>query len=93
MCLGIQYRPTLNISEKHGNYNITITVKWAPVLQVKNVIYSTTISPSVKIMHTGNTSRQFTIPYDMEYNFSVVATTPCRPNATASITLHYGEAK
>ena len=44
----------------------------------------------VPIVSPGSTSRQLTILYNTEYNLSVVAATPCRPNATANISLNYG---
>ena len=49
--------------------------------------------PLVPIMATGSASRQLTISYNTEYNFSVEATvsTPCRVSATAFIRLHYGK--
>ena len=82
----------MSISEKYGNDNVLVTVEWD---QVPNVAYSTDseTSPLVHIMHTGRTSYQVTVPYNTKYNFSVVAATPCRPNATAFIILKYGEAE
>ena len=91
----IQYKPTFSISEEHyGADNVTVIVKWTQAEQVQQVyvLYSSTVVPSdVSVITTGITSRQLTIPYNMEYNLSIVATTPCRPNATAVIKLNYGE--
>ena len=70
--------------------NITVTVEWT---QKVDVTYTVKVSPSVPIMKVNFTSMryQLTIPYNNTYNVSVVAATPCRPNATAFITLDYGE--
>ena len=68
-------------------------MKWtqAELAQQVHASYLSTVVPSdVSIITTGSTSRQLTIPYNMEYNLSIVATTPCRPNATAVIKLDYG---
>lgn len=86
----------MSISEVHyGADNVTVTVNWSqtePAQQV-HVLYSSTVVPSdVSVITTGSTSRQLTIPYNTEYNLSVEAIVPCRPNATASIKLNYGEA-
>ena len=86
--LDLQYTPTLNISEEHYEAdNITITVQW---VQQVNVTYAIRVFPLVPIVLTASASHQLTISYNTEYNFSVEAVTPCRPNATASIGLKYG---
>ena len=93
--IGIQLIPELNILEpQYDADNVTVTVEWAQ--QEPGVVYSVKVSPFVS---TGNfteitcTRYQLTIPYNKMYNFSVMATTPCRPNTTAFkfITLNYGE--
>ena len=94
MLIGInQLIPELNISEQHYDAdNVTVTVEWAQ--QEPGTLYSIKVSPFVPIMRYTETTRyQLTIPYNEAYNFSVVATSPCRPNVTAFeyITLHYGE--
>ena len=94
MLIGInQLIPELNISEQHYDAdNVTVTVEWAQ--QEPGTLYSIKVSPFVPITHYTETTRyQLTIPYNEAYNFSVVATSPCRPNVTAFeyITLHYGE--
>ncbi|MCG8621710.1 MAG: CCP domain-containing protein [Proteobacteria bacterium] len=60
---------------------------------VIGIRYSVNITPWVPLMFIGSTmsSYRLIIPYNTEYNFSVVATTPCRTNTTAFITLYYGE--
>ena len=86
--LDLQYTPTLNISEKHYEAdNITVTVQW---VQQDSVTYAIHVFPLVPIVVTASASHQLTIPYNTEYNLSVEAVTPCRPNATASIGLKYG---
>ena len=66
-------------------------MEWIPVQQAE-VMYFTRISPLVPvIMLAESTSRQLTISYNTEYNLSVEVVIPCRPNATAFITLYYGE--
>ena len=85
--LDIHYKPTLSISsEEYEADSVTVTEEWASVQQA-----DVRISPLVPIKFTGLTSLQLTILYNTEYNFSVVAVAPCRPNATAFITLNYGE--
>jgi hypothetical protein len=86
----IQYAPTLSSSEEYGADSVTVTVEWIQT-QLPHVIYYTNVSPLVHMMLSGTTSRQLTIPYNVKYNFSVEASTPCRPNATAFIILNYGE--
>ena len=81
----------LNISNPHyGAENVTVTVEWT---QLTGVTYTVKVSPSVPTVNPIETTRyQLTIPYNKTYNFSVVAATPCRPNATNFIILNYGEA-
>ena len=87
--IDIQYAPTLSITEKHyGTNNAIITVEWA---QLEGVMYIVNVSPLAPIISTGSTSLQLTISYNTKYNLSVVASTLCRPNATAFIILNYGE--
>ena len=86
-----QYNLTLLVtSEEYGPKNVTVTVEWAHQV---GAMYTVRVSPPVPIMFTGSTSRQLTISYNNEYNFSidVITTPPCRANATAFIRLHYGE--
>ena len=86
----IQYTPMLNISNQtYEPENVTVTVEWT---QLTGVTYTVIVSPSVPTVNLiGTTRYQLTIPYNRTYNFSVVAATPCRPNATNFITLNYGE--
>ena len=83
----------MNISkQQYDADNITVTVEWAQ--QEQGALYSAEVSPFVPITNYTETTRyQLTIPYNEAYNFSVVATSPCRPNVTAFeyIILHYGE--
>ena len=89
--IGIQYTPTSSISKvNYGADSVTVTVEWIQA-ELPHIMYYTAVSPSVPVVLIGNTSRQLTILYNIKYNFSVEATTPCRPNATAFITLNYGE--
>ena len=98
LCLiGIQLISELNILKPHYDAdNVTVTVEWAQQEPGIVLNYSVEVTPD---MLTGNftasTRYQLTIPYNEAYNFSVMATTLCRPNVTASafeyITLHYGE--
>jgi hypothetical protein len=81
----------LRITEEHygaDDVTITVTVEWT---QVKDVTYTANVSPMVPLMPIGSTSRRLTILYDIKYNFSVTAATPCRPNASNFIILNYGE--
>ena len=90
--MGIQvYAPALSISEDYyGTDNVTVTVEWTQQAAI-GIRYSANVTPWVPLMPDGSTSYRLTIPYNTEYNFSVVATTPCRLNTTAFITLYYGE--
>ena len=88
--IDFQYTPTLRISAEHYETDtVTVTVEWT---QYESVTYTVTISPLTSTIATGSTSRQVTILYNTEYNFSVEAAPVCRPNPTAFILLHYGEA-
>ena len=81
----------MSTSEQYEADNITVTVGWA---QHAGVTYTVKVSPLVPIINftdLESTRYQLTIPYNETYNFSVVAATPCRPNATSFITLNYGE--
>ena len=88
--IDIQYTPVLSVSEEYEANSVTVTVDWAQAQQL-HITYSVKVSPLVPIMFTGSTSCRLTIQYNTEYNFGIEATTPCRPNATAFIILHYGE--
>ena len=63
-------------------------MKWAEQV---GVTYSIKVSPLVPIIMTESVNYQLTISYNTEYNLSVVAIAPCRPNATVFVTLRYGE--
>ena len=83
-----RYTPILQvISEEHLLDNVTVTVEWT---QQIGALYNVRVMPLVPIVLIGNVSRQLTLSYNMEYNFSVVAVTPCG-NATSFITLNYGK--
>ena len=88
--LDSQYTPTLRISDEpqYGADDVIVTVEWD---QLEGVTYMTRISPLTSIISTSTTGRQLTILYNTNYNFSVEAAPPCRPNPTAFIVLHYGE--
>lgn len=83
----------LNILEPHYDAaNVTVTVEWDQM--VPGIVYSVEVSPLVPIGHFTETTRyQLTIPYNETFNFSVMASTPCRPNDTTFkfITLNYGK--
>ena len=84
-----QYSPVLRISDEHYEADgVIVTVEW---IQQDGIAYSARVSPSALITSNGSTSHQLTIPYNIEYNFSVEAVAPCRPNTTAFIRLNYGE--
>ena len=67
---------------------MTVTIEWT---QLNDVTYTAKVSPMVPLMSVGETSCRLTILYNTVYNFSVVAATPCRPNATSSTIIDYGE--
>ena len=82
------YAPILNIvSKEYGAANVTVTVDWT---QLGDAAYNVKIFPSVPIIERTN-SCQLTIPYNTEYNLTVEASAPCKPNNTAFINLRYGE--
>ena len=85
-----QYTPTLRVTSEYKADNITVIVEWT---QQVAATYTVSVIPLALINFTGSTSRQLTISYNTEYNFSVEATVtaPCRVTATAFIILHYGE--
>ena len=93
--IGIQYTPVLSISEEHEANAVTVTVdcSWTPAQILHNVVitYFVNISPTVPIILTGSTSCLLKIPYNIEYNLSITAATPCRSNATTFRILKYGE--
>ena len=74
----------------YGADRVTVSVEWIQA-ELLHVVYHTAVSPSVPVVFTGSTSRRLTILYNIKYNFGIEATAPCRPNATAFITLNYGE--
>jgi hypothetical protein len=90
MIIGTQYTPILSISEEYKADSINITVTWTQAQQLQ-VTYFAEVAPLVPITFIGSTSCQLIIQYNVKYNFSVVAATPCRPNATTSRILKYGE--
>ena len=80
--LGIQYTPVLSISEEYEANAVTVTVDWTPAQILHNIVitYFVNISPTVPIILTGSTSCQLKIPYNIDYNLSIIAATPCRNN-------------
>ena len=84
------YTPILRVSiERYEADDVIVTVEWTPH---EGVTYTTSVSPLTSIIITGSSSRQLTILYNTDYNLSVEAAPPCRPNSTAVIALKYGEA-
>ena len=84
------YTPILRVSdERYETDDVIVTVEWTPQ---EGIMYTTRVSPLTSITITGSSSRQLTILYNTDYNLSVEAAPPCRPNPTAVITLNYGEA-
>ena len=82
------YTPTLRItSEDYSASNVTVTIEWDQLTVYST--YTVTVLPLVSIVFTGRTSRQLTIPYNMEYNLTVEAAAPCRIR-TANVGLQYG---
>ncbi len=83
----------LNVLEPYYDAsNVTVTVEWAQL--EPGVVYSVEVLPSVPTGYFTDTTRyRLTIPYKEMYNFSIMASTPCRPNSAAfkSITLNYGK--
>ena len=79
--------------EYYAVENVTVTVEWAEEV---GALYSARISPMDQVLiineSTLSLSVQLVLEYNTEYNLSVAAISPCGANATASITLHYGEA-
>ena len=83
------YTPRLRIiEEQYGIDSVTVTIEWT---QLNDVTYTAKVSPMVPLMSVRETSRRLTVSYNTVYNFSVVAATPCIPNATSSTIIHYGE--
>ena len=68
--------------------NITVTVEWG---QQVGITYCARVTPLAPLIFIGTTNHQLVLEYNMEYNFTVVATAPCRPNVTTISTLTYGE--
>ena len=88
MCQLDRYAPILQvISEERLLDNVTVTVEWT---QQIGALYNVRVMPLVPIVFIGNVSSQLTLSYNIEYNLSVVAVTPCG-NATSFIRLNYGK--
>ena len=68
--------------------NVTVTVEWG---QQVGITYCARVTPLAPLIFIGTTNRQLVLEYNMEYNFTVVAFAPCRPNVTIISTLTYGE--
>ena len=87
-----QYTPSLHISEEYDVDNVTVTVEWTQQVQAGDPIsYNVSVSPPVPIYYNGNTSLNLVLEYNSKYDLSVEANIQCESNATASITLNYGE--
>ena len=83
------YTPRLRtIEEQYGIDSVTVTVEWT---QNVGITYTAKVLPMVPLISVGETNRRLIILYNTVYNFSVVAATPCRPNATSSTIIDYGE--
>ena len=74
-------------SEEYSAANVTVTVEWT---QLAVAVYYVRVVPLVPVVYIRDARYQLTIPYNTEYNFSVEAIIPCRPNTTAIIKLKYG---
>ena len=87
--LDLQYAPMLSVSVvKYEADNVTVNVEWDRQV---DVTYTLCVSPLAPVVVTGSTGRQLTISYNTEYNVTVEASTPCRPNDKAFIVLNYGK--
>ena len=76
------------VSVDYSADNVTVTVEWTQPAMYST--YTVTVVPLVPIVFTGSTSCRLTIPYNMEYNVTLNASAPCRPNTTDNIRLKYG---
>ena len=78
--------------EEYSAENVTVTMymEW---LQQLGAVYNVSVHilPLAPSMINGSSSVQLVLEYNTEYNISVVALGPCGVNATAAITLNYGE--
>ena len=70
-------------SEEYAAENVTVTVEWPRQL---GAMYNVVVVPGVPISTLG----QLTLLYNIKYNLSVVAVTPCG-STPAFIGLHYGK--
>ena len=89
-----RYTPSLNISEEYDVDNVTVTIEWTQQVQAglgDLISYNVSVSPPVPISYNGNTSLTLVLEYNFEYDLSVEANIQCESNATASVTLNYGE--
>ena len=84
-----RYPLTSRNTSEYSADNVTVTVEWT---QQVYTTYDVTVVPPVPIVFTESTSCQLTISYNTEYNLTVEAAAPCRPNTTALLRLNYGEA-
>lgn len=78
-------------SKEYDADNVTITVEWT---QLVGITYTAGVSPPglVPLTLSESTSLRLVLKYNTEYNLSVVASS-CGVNATAVITLNYGNLK
>ena len=75
--------------EGYSADNVNVTVKWT---QQAGVVYYFRVLPLAPLMFNGSSSVQLVLEYNTEYNISVMAVGPCEVDATAAISLSYGEA-
>ena len=75
------------MSEVYGTNNVTVTMEWPQQL---GAVYNVIVVPLVPITPVSSGVGELTVSYNVKYNLSVVAVTPCG-NTTAFIGLHYGE--
>ena len=83
-------RPEMIISDiKYEARSVTILIMWMPQ---NSVSYNVSSKPKMAMidLHVMTSSVQFSISYNVHYNVSIVATSMCGRNSTAT-ELYYGE--
>ena len=79
------------MSEMFGSDSATVILQWSSPTVASGVSYNVNVTPPLEsVLMAGNTSVQLTVPYNTEYNVSIV-TINCAGKSPASVTsLLYG---
>ena len=85
MLLHVAYsnHPKVNTSVEYGTDNVTVFIKWIPE---NHTSYNISVEPQTSLL----SNAQLTVPYNTQFNMSIMVTLCEQYTTTTIIGIHYG---